>query len=412
MLSCSPSAADLQTTTDAAGGFRRSPFLTPGRRGAEVNSRVNKQARLPAAAGRRVLLLVSCLLWSAAPCRAAATPAARVLVIVNDDSPASRQIGAFYAAKRHVPAANVCHIHCPTAEEIPEAAFLDDILAPVATALSRPPLTRTVDFLVLTKGVPLRIHSDAPSPDPRFTPNGDSVDGRLMCQDVAGLGSPSRNPFFNSARRFSHRLTGLYLVTRLDGYSVRDAEALVSRALAARPARGTFLLDGCPERSGGGDPPQMGLPPLNASLDTAARSLKARGFGVTLDQSSVFLGHVPNLMGYWSWGSNDAHFDPVLYKSNGFRPGALAETIVSTSARTMLPTSGGQSLIADLVATGVTGVKGYVAEPYTFAMARADILFDRYTRGWTLAEAFYCASPVVHWKDLVLGDPLCAPYAR
>ena len=40
-----------------------------------------------------------------------------------------------------------------------------------------------------------------------------------------------------------------------------------------------------------------------------------------------------------------------------------------------------------------------------------DILFDRYVRGATLAESFYAASYMVLWKDLVIGDPLCAPYA-
>ncbi|HCM73924.1 MAG TPA: hypothetical protein DIS87_07280, partial [Armatimonadetes bacterium] len=62
-----------------------------------------------------------------------------------------------------------------------------------------------------------------------------------------------------------------------------------------------------------------------------------------------------------------------------------------------------QSLIADLIRGGVTGVKGYVSEPYTFAMADPQVLFDRYTRGYTLAESFYAASPILKWKDLVIG---------
>jgi uncharacterized protein (TIGR03790 family) len=341
----------------------------------------------------------------------AATDAQRVLVVINDDSAASKAIGSYYAAKRHIPTRNICRIHCTDAEEIDEAAFSSALLAPVAIALSKAPLDKTVDFIVLTKGIPLRIHSDIVPKDPRFSPNGDSVDERLACQDVAGMGSPSKNPFFNSETRFSHEKTGLYLVTRLDGYTVEDAEALVNRSLAAMPAKGTFLLDGCPARSGGSDPSELGLPPLNKALDLAAKSLRARGFHVMLDQTQTFVGEIPDLMGYWSWGSNDPHFHLALYKGNTYRPGAIAETAVSTSARTMLPTTGGQSLIADLVTSGVTGVKGYVSEPYTIAMARPNILFDRYTRGWTLAEAFYCASPLIHWKGLVLGDPLCAPYA-
>ncbi len=332
-------------------------------------------------------------------------PAARVLLLVNDNSAASREIGAFYALKRHVASDHICHLRCPEAEEVDESAFNLTILAPVAEALSHNGLSDTVDFLVLTKGIPLRVRSSEPAQGP-FNSNGDSVDGRLMVQDIAGLQSPSRNPFFGSDVRFSHAVFHFYLATRLDGYTVQDAEALVTRALLARPARGKFLLDGAPSRNGGGDPTK-----LNAGLDDAARILQARGLAVLLDQSQTFVGRIPNLMGYWSWGSNDPAFDAALYKGNTWRPGAIAETVVSTSARTMLPTVGGQSLIADLVASGVTGVKGYVSEPYTLAMARPEILFDRYTRGWSLAEAFYCASPVLHWKDLVLGDPLCAPYA-
>ena len=59
-----------------------------------------------------------------------------------------------------------------------------------------------------------------------------------------------------------------------------------------------------------------------------------------------------------------------------------------------------------------TGVKGYVSEPYTFALAKPDILFDRYTNGMNLAESFYAASQFLKWKDVVIGDPLCDPYRK
>lgn len=63
-------------------------------------------------------------------------------------------------------------------------------------------------------------------------------------------------------------------------------------------------------------------------------------------------------MGYASWGSNDGTFSLDEYRKLRFKPGALVETYVSTSARTFKPTTGGQSMIADLIAQGVTGVKG------------------------------------------------------
>jgi len=118
-------------------------------------------------------------------------------------------------------------------------------------------------------------------------------------------------------------------------------------------------------------------------------------------------------MGYYSWGSNDLKFDKRAYNSLGFAPGGIAETAVSTSARTFAdPKAPWQSLIADLVAQGVTGCKGYVSEPGIMATAHADILFDRYTAGFNLAESFYMASWHTHWKDMVIGDPICAPYAN
>ena len=87
-------------------------------------------------------------------------------------------------------------------------------------------------------------------------------------------------------------------------------------------------------------------------------------------------------------------------------PGALAETFVSTSARSFtLPPTYGQSLIADLIAEGLTGAKGYVYEPFLNAVAHPDILFDRYTRGFNLADSYYMASAFMSWMDVVVGDP-------
>jgi len=55
-------------------------------------------------------------------------------------------------------------------------------------------------------------------------------------------------------------------------------------------------------------------------------------------------------------------------------------------------------------------VKGYVDEPLVQAIAEPSILFERYTRGWTLAESFYAASALVGWEDVVIGDPICRAY--
>ena len=128
-----------------------------------------------------------------------------------------------------------------------------------------------------------------------------------------------------------------------------------------------------------------------------------------LDRLDAFVGGKTGLMGYCSWGSNDPKLDARAYFSLGFAPGAIAETAVSTIARTFLPTSGAQSLVLDLIRNHVTGVKGYCDEPLLQAIASPTILFDRYISGWTLAESYYAASRLTGWEDIVVDDPICVP---
>ena len=149
----------------------------------------------------------------------------------------------------------------------------------------------------------------------------------------------------------------------------------------------------------------------NVDLFATHNNLIKAGVPVELDRTEKFIGGKHGLMGYASWGSNDAKYVAENYLSLRFASGAIAETAVSTSARTFLPTTGGQSLIADLIESRVTGVKGYCDEPFLLAVASPSVLFDRYTRGWNLAESFYAASRFVGWEDIVIGDPLSAPYA-
>jgi uncharacterized protein (TIGR03790 family) len=151
----------------------------------------------------------------------------------------------------------------------------------------------------------------------------------------------------------------------------------------------------------------------NADLLAAGARLQKLGTPYELEQTEAYLGNKQGLMGYASWGSNDGKFSVDSYKSIKFAPGGIAETAVSTSGRTFLPTNdGGQSLVAELIDSRVTGVKGYCDEPFLPAIASPTILFDRYTQGWTLAESFYAASRFVGWEDIVIGDPLAMPYAK
>ncbi|NUL83417.1 MAG: TIGR03790 family protein [Armatimonadetes bacterium] len=327
-------------------------------------------------------------------------PPTNVVVIANERSFDSRQIAKKYGDAYSLPAKQRINIQCASSEEVPLNEYRRNIENAVFQHLRKHDLYETVDYLVLTKGIPIRIRE-----------GGFSVDAALM---VAPMRLPFRrgvtewhfNPFFDSKGAFSRKKTGFHLATRLDGYLADHAIRLVDNSKKAKQKKGIFMLDQDPTRKGGS------YDLVNSSMQSAARLLKQKGFEVIFDQTKDFLGDRGDLMGYYSWGSNDAHFAQARYRRLRFYPGAIAETAVSTSARTFKRTDQGQSLIADLIESGVTGVKGYVSEPYAEALCRAAILFERYTAGRNLAESFYAASPFLLWKDLVIGDPLCAPFAK
>lgn len=364
-------------------------------------------------------------------------PADRVLVVANADSPTSLEIADVYMKRRGVK--NLVKVSCPdsasapASETIAFAAYREKIEAPVRAALAKLP---GVDFVVLTKGVPIRVTgADTGIGDGRASVDSclasldyrERKDARRLVLDESGFkGRCWVNNFWNSKEPFRHSKFGGYLVTRLDGYTVEQVKAMIGSSLAAAGGKptGRILLD-VAAGHGVGDAAKVPLPPSapngatmvdmgykdwDADLLAAGKHLEKRGVPVLLDVTEEFVGRKGGLMGYASWGSNDPKFNAEHYRLLSFAPGGIAETAVSTSARTFLPTSGGQSLIADL--KNATGAKGYSDEPLLQAVASPLVLFDRYTSGWTLAESFYAASRYVGWQDIVVGDPLCAPYAR
>ncbi|HMS56046.1 MAG TPA: TIGR03790 family protein [Fimbriimonadaceae bacterium] len=329
--------------------------------------------------------------------------AARVLVVINKASEESNTIGRYYMKQRGIPGQNLVLVNAPLTEQILPPDYHSSIEGPMKAKLAA---FKGIDFIVMTKGVPLRVTNGA----------GFSVDSLVgsisnpltdeQLYDPAKQPPSTKNPYFGKAEKFSRTKFGYYIVTRLDAYTVDQAKGLVDLAMKAKPEKGSFFMD-CIQTGKG-----TGYYEMNESLRAAGPVLSKKGFGVTVEETNTFAGPSEPLMGYASWGSNDGSFDASKYKSLRFKPGAIAETFVSTSGRTFKPTTGGQSLIADLVSQGVTGVKGYVGEPYTVALAQPHILFDRYTSGFNLAESFSAASPLIRWKDIIIGDPLCAPYGK
>ncbi|MCB0824764.1 MAG: TIGR03790 family protein [Armatimonadetes bacterium] len=338
-----------------------------------------------------------------APSADAAEEAKSVLLVINKASTESVEIGAYYRIKRQIPKENVLMISVSRTENVSRSEYTSGIEAPIKEAIKNS--KNKINYIVLTKGTPIRLENNA-----GFSVDGHLASMNLPIQPIGELNKEnitrSQNPYYGSTERFSSEKWNMYLVTRLTGYTVEDAKKLVDNSLAAKRVDGPFFLDKAGNRTSGG------YGQMEQMMERSYENLKTKGFDVQIDRDKDYILPGRPLMGYCTWGSNDGAFNLDTYRKVKFLPGAICETFVSTSGRTFEPTTGGQSLIADLIKNQVTGVKGYVSEPYTFALAQPDILFDRYVEGFNLAEAFYAASLVIKWKDIVIGDPLCRPYVK
>ena len=363
----------------------------------------------------------------ALPASALAQSAENVAVVINDASPASQKIADHYIKKRGIPAGNVIHLHTATTDDISRAAFGATIEAPIAAAIAKGSLQDRILYIVLTKDIPLRVDGTS-----GLQGTVASVDSELTLLYRKMIGRPVTvagrvdNPYFlgpknvADAKPFTHAQFDIFLVTRLDAFTVDEAIGLIDKA-SAPSTEGKVVLD---EKN------FLFNRSAEGWLEEAASRLRAMGQGdrVVLDQTTTGVRNVSPVIGYYSWGSNDPA-NRVRKYNMGLVPGSIVGTFVSGDARTFqeppadwVPSDNWndrskqfagspQTLIGDLIREGATGAAGHVAEPYLESTVHPNILFPAYLAGFNLAESYYLAIPHLSWQTVVIGDPLCRPFS-
>ncbi len=339
---------------------------------------------------------------------------ANVLLVVNGNSAISQKVGAYYRPRRSVPVANVCTLATTENEEIDWNTYVSRIETPIGDCLKKARLTESVLYIVLTMGMPLKVKGggggmglESASVDSELT----LLYGKLKGEKYRRAG-PIGNPFYMQRDApFRHPEFPIYLVTRLAAYDLTDVTAMIDRSLAAHN-RGKFVIDLGDGTDGDG----------NNWLRNAAILLPADR--VILDETKNVLYNQKDVIGYASWGSNDAN-RKQRWLHNQWLPGAIATEFVSTSARTLQrpPDAwlyakwgdrwhywGGspQGLTADFLHEGATGAAGNAYEPFLVGCERPDYVLPAYFEGRNLAESFYLGLPFVSWQGIVFGDPLCS----
>jgi len=368
-----------------------------------------RNGRHPRLAGRMLglLILVQQVL--------AAQSVTNVLLVVNDTSQLSRDIGRYYSARRGVPPGNICHIRTAAGEDVARAQYDREIAGAIGACLTRNQLTEQILYIVTTGGVPLRIpgagegmETDAAAVDSELT---------LLYSDLKQakphpIAGPAVNPFFGRREaKFDHPEFPIYLVTRLAAYDLEGVKAIIDRSL--HPAnQGKFVID-----------MKSPLPQEGDSWLRQAANLLPKD-RVIFDDSIKVIYDQAGVIGYAGWGSNDTHRHRRFL---GFHwlPGAIATEFVSTNGRTFQrpPDSWNisdwgskqlwfagapQTLTADYLLEGATAATGHVYEPYLSLTPHPEYLLPAYYSGRNLAESYYLSIRALSWQNIVIGDPLCS----
>src|SRR5262245_3780320 len=172
-----------------------------------------------------------------------------VLLVINAKSETSARVGAHYARARAITQENTVRLQTNESDDITRETYEADIERPLGEWLMQNRAQDRILYIVLTKGIPLRIRGTSGRGGTTA-----SVDSELtlLYRKLAGMPAPSSgriaNPYFlgsnpsGAAKPFTHADHDIYLVSRLDGFSEADAIGLIDRAAA--PVRtGDFLFD-------------------------------------------------------------------------------------------------------------------------------------------------------------------------
>ena len=263
--------------------------------------------------------------WNETPFRTVAVPGgfnlstaidySDVVVLINNQSDASRTIGWAFVTARNISAERVFifdNSSNPTAETINREQFNTYFLEPFRAMLSSYNGSE-INYLVTTKGIPLRINggNDKASFDQEIALTGGSFDADIGSDwwSNHGYGPLAGKPM----KEFTRDEYGFFLVTRLTGYTVDTALDLIEKANNSYGSRGTHVLDLATNRN------SSGYKFWNDDLYVTNSTLNGTmNLPVYFDEETEFITNITNVMGYASWGSNDGNWNKNYLANGGF----------------------------------------------------------------------------------------------
>ncbi len=323
-----------------------------------------------------------------------------IVVVVNQNSTNSVQLGNYYCEKRTVPSQNLLRINWTGGNTTwTRAQFEANLAQPLRNTLIARGLTNQIDFVVLSMDIPYRI-VDADGVN--------STTSALYYGFKADTNAPpcyllpeSANAYAGSEDIFRRippgNGTNTYLVTMITANDLAQAKLIIDQGVASDttfPTQAVLLAKST----------DVFRNVRYQTFDDAVFDTRLRGnYSMLRINSNSPLGQT-NLLGYQN-GRHQFSISPGT-----FVPGAMADSLTSFGGIIFEPNDH-TTLLAFLDA-GAAGAYGTVVEPcnYLEKFPSPKNYFYQ-ARGFSLAECYY-QSLTNPYQGLIVGEPLAAPFAQ
>ncbi|HWX18859.1 MAG TPA: TIGR03790 family protein [Candidatus Binatia bacterium] len=327
-----------------------------------------------------------------------------VLVVVNQTSTNSLQLGNYYCERRQVPPQNVLRINWtgdPLMWDI--SAFATNLYNPLLAMLAGRQLTNQIDYVAVCMDIPYlittttNIYNNNSSSSALFY--GWKPDPNPPCSMALG----STNLYAGTEDIFrSIPPTGAgsnsFLSVMMTSSNLALAKRIVDSGVSSDssfPTQTVYLAKSS----------DVDRNVRYVLFDNAIFDARLRG-NYSMQQTNVFsIYGFGNILGFESGAYS--------YTVGGvaFAPGGLADNLTSYGGLFLTDNSGHLSILS-LLAAGASGSYGTLSEPcnYLEKFPSPEVYFYQ-ARGFTLAECYY-QSLTNPYQGVLVGEPLAAPFAQ
>jgi uncharacterized protein (TIGR03790 family) len=319
------------------------------------------------------------------------------VVVVNQFSSNSCELGNYYCQQRGVPPQNLLYINWSGGNILwTSNDFQTALVTPLLQMLAARQLTNQVDYLVLSMDIPFQTSFGSTMNGTTSAlfyglRSGDGSDPFGITNSYAASEAAFRQAAPVGAPGFS------FLATMITGNSLAQAEQLVGQGVASD-----------------GTSPQQ--PVILAKSSDTYRNIRYEYFDNTIFNVNVLgissiLRTNTDLV---SWPTSCSGYETGLAQfsvsQNLFIPGAVADSMTSFGG--MIFGGNSQTNLLAFINGGAAGSYGTVAEPGndTQKFPNPQVYFYQ-DRGFNLAESYY-QSLNVPYLGLTVAEPLAAPFAH